>query len=187
MIKAELFLPDKYWMLDIKEALKEPKILAALAAAGIIGAGVSPILPIVPPLYYLIIVGLIKWYSGRQVRKRISAVQDSFDGKYTEKQLEELAAKNPKELKRLFKLSSDEFFKNYIQEQTEHRKAQNLIKTQQQRIDGMRSMLTKIMQKDEKNKERITQLTDEIAIYEDVLTGWRKEDEQKEDDQKEDE
>ena len=70
-------------------------------------------------------------------------------------------------------LASDEWFRKYIQEQTNHKLAQELIVTMQVRISEMQQRLEFMMNREGKYAEEIVLLKEDIKVYEDILLNWK--------------
>ncbi|MFH1810004.1 MAG: hypothetical protein ABIJ09_14760 [Pseudomonadota bacterium] len=178
-MNKELFLPSTEWGEGHKYFLKQPKFLLLLAglglpaiASGPLGLIAGPLL--VGPVYFLLLSKIIVWLIQREREKEKRAIQEAFPGKYSEAELEDLRENNPKEFKRLYKLASDEFFRKYVEEQAEHKKAQELIQQLQERLNMMRERLTKLEKKEEKHKKEIDELREHVKMYEDIFNQWKK-------------
>ena len=178
-IDTQLFLPDDRWGDDWKKLLKDPKSLAVLGAGGLV---LAPFAPLVFPLGLLgfpLLNGSLGWlliahFAKGQRKKKIQAILSVFGSQYDEAQLDWMADKDSREFNRLFKLASDDFFRKYVQEQAGHRKAQQLIRDLQSRIDSMRERMQSLERKASKHQGEILQLKQDIEVYEQVFESWQK-------------
>ena len=178
----DLFLPSDDWGKPLKEALRGPGVIAALTSGGIIVGSLAlvatplliPSILLLPLLQMPIWYWLVSMYLKKQLFKKIDAILNSFPGKYTRETLETLSIENPKELNRLYKLASDEFFRKFVQEQANHKKAQELIVLLQQRIEIMKDRCKELEKKAKTYDKRISALEEEIQLFEEILSKWKK-------------
>jgi hypothetical protein len=174
-MNKEDFFPESSWMGNAKDLIKKPTVLAALGISAPLLI-FSPVFVIFSPFWQSIIWGmLIKHFLEIQKQKKIKAVLNSFSGKYTEDDLLNLYKNDRKEFNRLYKLASDEFFRKYIKEQADHKKAQEIIKILQTRIEEMKQRLRFMEEKGKKYREDIEKLKEDINLYETILSGWKQE------------
>jgi hypothetical protein len=167
MNDLENYLPSIYWGWEAKDLLKKPGIIAGF---GVLGLGI----PFIGFLFwYAVWAVLIKYLISEQKTKKIKAILQVYSTTYTEDQLNDLYKNNITEFNRLFKLSSDEFFRKYVQEQADHKKAQELIIELQKRIQSMEMRLTIMMEKQNKYNREIELLKEEIKFYEENLNIWK--------------
>ena len=172
-MNAENYLPSIYWTKDPKDSLK--RIIAKIGLKEfliIIGYMVFPPLGLLvgPVLWYTVIKYILK----EQKDKKIQAVLDVYPNRYTKRDLELLYEDNKQEFTRLFKLSSDEFFRKYVNEQADHKKAQEIIRELQKRIYSMQERIRTLSEGEQKHKDDIEKLKNEISVYEDIFNNWRK-------------
>ncbi|MBE2226868.1 MAG: hypothetical protein IAE93_05985 [Ignavibacteria bacterium] len=177
MMNTELFLPDKNWSKGMKSLIFTPTIFSVIAGAGILGVFTGPFglffaLSGGGLLYYLVLALIIELLIKYNRDKKIKAILEVYEKRYTEMDLKQMYKDNRKELNRLYKLASDEFFRKYIEEQANHKKAQELIVMLQKSINDMKLKLDKLLEKEEKHKKEIDELNNEINEYEDILKSW---------------
>jgi len=174
------FLPDKNWSKDLKFLIFSPQIFLLIISTGLIGSISGPIALTIAiagggVIYYvvisIIIVALLKYNRD----KKIKAIIQTYGDKYSEEELKDIYKNDKSEFNRIFKLASDEFFRNYIEEQANHKKAQELIKTLQNRINDMSKKYSKLKENEKKHIDEINELKNEIELYEDILANWKKE------------
>ena len=119
----------------MKGALADRRVLVGLGAAGILtGGGLSmfalpillPAIMLSPVLQISIWWWLIARYLEKQRMMKVDAILKTFGSQYSRIELERLAKEDRKELNRLYKLASNEFFQKYVKEQADHKKAQEL-------------------------------------------------------------
>jgi succinate dehydrogenase flavin-adding protein (antitoxin of CptAB toxin-antitoxin module) len=176
------YIPSEGWMQDAKHLLKNPKVLGSIGILGLpmvpLGVLLTPLIPfsflVGPFIWYPVWLILIKYFIDEQKKKKIRAIMDGFAGRYNEDQLNEMYVNNKQEFNRLFKLSSDEFFNKFIQEQADHKKAQEIIVLMQQRIVDMKGRLDYMKKREDKHKSEIEMLRDEIRTYEEILDDWKR-------------
>lgn len=116
----------------------------------------------------------IENYFNEQQQRKVKAIVKAFPKKYTTSELNKLYQTNKQEFNRLYKLSTDEFFRKYIEEQADHKKAQKLIVELQADINEMREKIKYLMKEEQKYRNEIRWLKDEIKILEDVVYKWKK-------------
>jgi len=168
-----LFLPVEHWGSSVKSLLKNPKILAAVTAS--LGPGIfaGPLLiPFLSPILTMVVGIIVVHLYKEQKCKKIKAIQETWPGKYSDEDLEQLYENDREEFNRLFKLASDRFFREYIKEQSDHKKAQELIIKMQERINAMQDKLETLMKKESKHRDEIEQLKEDIRVYEDISNSW---------------
>lgn len=179
---VELFLPSDEWKNSLKRALTNPGVLAGLGAAGILTGPLAimslpillPMLAFSPLIQMSVWSWLIAKYMERQRKMKVEAILKTFGDKYSKAELERLGKENRKELNRLYKLASDEFFRKFIKEQGDHKKAQELIVKLQQRIDAMKARYAKLEKSARETDERLRELEEEIRMFEENLAQWKK-------------
>jgi len=174
-MNLDLFLPDKSWTSDGKKLIKEPKVIASLVAIGIITGPFS--LLVLPGILFspTILWGYLAFYIiKKQKEKKIKAILSAFGNQYSEEQLNNLYSENYNEFKRLYLLASNESFRKYIKEQSEHKKAQEIIIRLQNQINEMREKLNLLLAKEKKNQKAIAELQKEIELYDEMLKQWEK-------------
>lgn len=165
-----LFLPVEHWSSPVKSLLKNPKILAVVTAG--LGPGIF-LGPIFLPSILSMVVGIIVVYFTKEQKcKKIKAIQETWPGKYSEEYLEQLYENDRREFNRLFTLASDQFFREYIKEQSDHKKAQELIMKMQERINAMQEKMETLMKKESKHRNEIEQLKEDIHVYEEIFNSW---------------
>lgn len=131
-----------------------------------------PLLVVLLPAGLVVI--LLKLHRDKEQKKQKKAILETFSGKYNSVQLDRLIKNNKKEFRRLYKLSSDEFFRRYIKEQADHVKAQELIVELQRRIDRMNARLVILEKRNWKNKNEIQYLRHDIQMYEEICNSWQR-------------
>lgn len=126
------------------------------------------------PINFILGSGFEKFtdYLVKEKNRKIKAILNIYSNKYSETQLQELFVTNKKEFNSLYKLASNEFFREYIKEQTEHKKAQEIIVRLQTEIENLKSILKKLNQNAEKHSEEIEYLKQEINGYEEILANY---------------
>lgn len=107
-------------------------------------------------------------YIHKQKRMKIQAILSAIPDHSAEK----LWGLDSKELNHLYRLASDVFFKKYSQEQAGHRKAQELIREMQARIEHMRARMAELEKKQDKHEHDIRLLREEIENFEKILSNW---------------
>lgn len=153
-------------------------IFSVISGAGVIGILSGPLglfmaLMSGGLLYYVVLAIIITILIKRNRDKKIKAILEVYKNRYAEEQLKNMYEENRKEFNRLYKLASDEFFRKYIEEQANHKKAQDMITTMQTRINDMYEKYNKLKGKEEKHQKEITELKNEIELYEDILLNWK--------------
>jgi chaperonin cofactor prefoldin len=179
------FLPSAEWGNDLKSHLKNPTTYGAIAGAGIalgplgaaaglmaapLGLFAAPLL--MGPLNYVLWAFLVKYFLKKDKEKKVNAILEVYGHKYSKNELNNLYESNKTEFNRLYKLASDEFFRKYVEEQKDHRKAQDLITQLHKRIEDMKVRLSTLEEKHHKYNEEISQLRDEIDMYEEIFQQW---------------
>jgi len=183
----EDFLPNDSWMADPKTALNKFKGFRNVAGAAGIGAGVGAVIQaaaiggvffvpgigLLVPLLFPMWAILIKVFVEQQKAKKISAIMNGYPDKYTKEQLNSLYDQNKEEFNLIFVRASDEWFRKYIQEQTNHKLAQELIVKMQERISEMQKRLEIMRTREGKYAEEIALLKEDIKVYDEILLNWK--------------
>jgi len=177
-----LLLPQEQWSTNFRTALRDPRNIALFVAAGLLTGTAAVALPfsvllgpifLLLPLHWALVGFLVRIYLKMQRENKIAAIMKHMPGRFTKNQLEEIADRDADELNRLFKLASDEFFRRYIEEQRDHKKAQQLILELHERISHMRQRIQELEQDTSRNAQMIRQLRSEIIAYEEILSSWK--------------
>lgn len=182
MVDLELFFPEDDWDKDASyfRSIWRSGAFGAGAVEAALGYRASPIVGFWAIPFYLvfvqptIIVATVQSLLERQKEKKIRAVMSAFGDEYTFEHLNDLFTEDRSEFNRLYRLASDEFFREYFKEQADHLKAQELITRLQAQIDHMREKLSNLEKKFKKPADIIDQLTEEIATYEEIVANWAK-------------
>lgn len=174
----DYFLPSSSWGKSMRALIFTPSIFSVISGAGVLGIISGPIGLILALmsgglLYYVVLAIIIAVLIKRNRDKKFKAILEVYGNRYTEEQLKSMYEENRKEFNRLYKLSSDEFFRKYIEEQENHKKAQEMIVTMQKRINDMYEKYNKLKEKEEKHHKEIKELKNEIELYEDILKNWK--------------
>jgi len=177
-MSIDYFLPSSSWGKSMRSLIFTPSIFSVISGAGVLGILTGPFglfMAIMGGglLYYailaIIIAVLIEWNRD----KKIKAILEVYGIRYTEDQLKNMYKEDRKEFNKLYKLASDEFFRRYIEEQANHKKAQEMIVTMQKRINDMYEKYNNLKEKEDKHQKEITELKNEIELYEEILRNWK--------------
>ena len=105
--------------------------------------------------------------------KKMDQIEKVFPGKYQPGELGKIWNENRPEFDRIYRLALDEWFRKYLEEQNDHRKAQQLIVDLEKKIRALKIGYDALMRNEEKHEKEIALLKDELRVLQEIAKDWQ--------------